>query len=267
MLDRRALIKTPGWRNWFVSRDELIKSTQNGDTKAIDGGDTTISAADEVEGEQSFLKIISCALCIRHNYLFMLMSGLFVMPFQVIANNFLSTYLHLKFPEDISSRSLKAQLIIELTKVGGGIGGFLFGFISKRYAQTCPYLNRILCCAGFLLSGSVLFIIYIPSEYLPYWLICILALIHGVSLGTVVSLYSAVNEVNGANNSADFASSLVQFCGVMATSVGFSIFGGMMESFGKEPTVADYNKTCVFVVVLQVIGFVAACFVPRNLQA
>ena len=258
VIDRKAIIQTPGWKNWFISRDDLMEIDEK-KTDLIEIGTS----------KYPFLKKMFAALANPYNYLLTVCSFIAI-PHVIIPATWLTKYLTLKFDVESTTHAVKinshyAQIIFAVECVGAASGSFLFGFIGKRCGKKYKYLNRMLCCIGFILSSSILFMIYIPAAYhSSYSLLCVFAFIHGSALGVTTIVFSAIRQVNDVHKCADFASSMVSTFGVIAVSVSHTIIGKLMQRYGESLKVEEYNQVFYFVVAIQVVGRIASCFVPKN---
>ena len=273
IIDRKRIITEQGggskWNNWFIPRDVLREKTiaVHSNTSSTNGLTTQINEVGETKialppiENLSFSKRMLHALSNPYNYLFAVLYSLIVIPHIILGGCWLKKYLMLKF---IQINMHRAQLIVVLTFIGGAIGCLSFGFIETKFRDRCSYIHRILCCAGFILSSCVLFIIYVPAEYYGEWdvILLIFAFLHGFGLGVVPIVFSATRQLNDANKSADFASGLVQTFGVAAVSVSLCVIGKLMHVLIREKNVSEYNQVFYFVAACQIVGLIASCFVP-----
>ena len=167
-----------------------------------------------------------------------------------------------------------AQVITILGFIGAAIGSLAFGYAAKRFHATNKDINRQIIMLGFILNAMVLLVIYVPYQYHVFskgYDLYLFTFLHGLSIGTISVIFAGTRQVNDRTKSADVASGLVSSLCVGAVFAFGIIFAKILKYVQNDKTTTDiteseYNQAFLVIAALIAIGFVAAIFVPKNIN-
>ena len=255
--------------------------TPKGDKVSIDGPKRDIIQTGNVnvgDAQLTFCQKLLAALSNKFTYLFAFVYCCQVIPHTVLVGIWLQKYLSMKFRAllegDLDYRQ-NAQMITLLTYIGASFGSFLFGYLAKKYRATNKYINRQIILLGFILNSIIFIVIYIPYQYHTWsngYHLALCTFLHGMSLGTIPVIFAGTRQVNDRTKSADVASGLVSSICIGAVS-GFGIVFSEIIKYVRTDQIRKelleheyelYNHAFLIIVVMVVIGFVAALFIPAN---
>eukprot|EP01083_Nonionella_stella_P025166 69326_1 len=254
------------WKSWLLPRPAVIKAYS---TRSIT--DEEMATADACVGdiEYSLYQRTIMTISNPYNYLFALIHSCCCIPQAILGAQWLKQYLQDKFSESSGStlviKPRTAATIAICTNIGGAVSALLFGYIGKRYHTSNPYIYRQLCCFGFVLWSSCLFVIYLPAEWHAYWDLFVLVFMAGCGMGAVSIIFAGIRMVNDKTKSADLASGLVSSICMGVVYASYEITGILFSRVHSDEDKEQVYNTVFYVVVLSiVIGFVASFFIPKN---
>lgn len=139
------------------------------------------------------------------------------------------------------------------------MGGLLSGFIADKIGSNIKVILfisivPIICFSGFML---------IPADpaYLTIFIIFMLAT--GLSLFMIRGIYFAViDELKIPLAISGTAMGFVSLIGFLPESYVYTLFGGWMD---KYPGIGGYQHIFVYMIIVTIIGFIAAGLLFRNL--
>lgn len=290
------------WKLWFIPRDQLVAhkrllascSLQETECSKITIGSRTpsdvsvdVSVDDEKQSESSLKSdvnsVVVCrsyreramsALSNRYTYLFAAVYGLLCISPFILGCMWFKKYLTTKWSSKCDGKLTieehEGQIINVMGFLGAGIGSLLFGWITRRFHDSNPFIHRQLCTLGFLLQGIILLVVYIPEQYHSYWGLLICTFVSGMGAGAICVIFTGTREANVATQSSDVASAIIGTICVGVISLSGFVFGKILKTVqgeciaGHKTTESEFNKAFLFVAVAICLGMIASCFVPRN---
>ena len=283
IIESETTSPSSSWKLWFIPRDQLIelKTSSSIDNEHVPNEhvpeSSTISIhshSDSSNSSPSYRQRAISALTNKSTYLFAAVYGLLCITPVLLGSMWLVTYLTTKWPESGDNQlvitEVDGQIINLMTPIGAGMGSLLFGWISRRFHDRNPLIHRQLTCAGFVLQGSILMVVYIPSAFYSYGGLLLNAFVHGMGSGAIPILFAGTREANVATKSSDVASAIVGSICVGLISLSGFVFGeilkivqGQKVSANYKMTESEFNRAFLFVVGVISVGLSMTVLIPK----